>query len=444
MNPTGVFDLPENQILKAMTEEWNVGVAKSSGDHRKTKCTRCEGPIDTADYHFGCQKCIQLTSSTCVCMKCYDSNGICRVHKVELVKRTIKAWGALPRWQNYVDPGVEKGDDQLIQALKGNDLAKIDQFAGYQPLHVAAHLNLEAGAKLLIRHGASLEAKDQLNMTPLLVAIESGNIGIFKLLLESSVSITSASGNHATTAPHSAAANGRYDLISFILSQEVPVDLLSGRETALQIATLQGSMKCVKMLLAAGADPNANTGLYGAPLVSAARRKDNGKKLAEILLKHGANVEIKGGYQDGNNDEKDLTPLSTAVRLDHRDTLELLLQYGASIDAQDSGGLTCLMRASALGRVEILKVLLGRSADTEIQTSRVGITALLVAAMYGKEEVIDMLLESGASGIPPPSLGGKWKKLKKMSMFNELPAEKRALILKKLRAAKKKSKSAGK
>jgi len=437
-----------------MTGKWDKDVASISQKHReKSKCTRCEALIGATDYHYGCLKCIQPSSKTLVCKKCCDQDEICRIHKVELVKRYFKPWGDIPLAQNYVDSSVAKGDDELIQALKERDPERISHFAkdkkllnahgdfvhlGYTPLHVAAHLNLEDGARILIQHGAFLEPKDQWNMTPLLVAVQSGNVGVFKLLLDSGVSITSTSGNYASTALHVAAENGMYHLVTYILSQKVPVDIPSGRGSALQIATTFCSKKCVEILLAAGADPNAKEGLFGAPLISAARQRVSAKDLCEILLKQGAKVDIRGGHSLGGEKETDLTALSIAVRLNRRDVLELLLQYGAAIDAQDSGGLTALMRASALGRLENCRLLLDRGADTEILSGKgKGLTALLGAVMWGREDVVDLLLERGASAIPQSHIGGKWKSIEKSKTFKELSAERRVSILKKLRAAKK-------
>lgn len=455
---TGVLDLPGNETLKSMAEEFDKEAVSYSVRRKETKCTRCEASIGPAAHHYGCLKCIQPGDDTRVCQKCYDRDEICLSHKVELVKRYATSWPVIPSWQNYVDPAVAKGDDRLIQALKEKDQDRVGHFAkdrkllnaygdlvhlGYTPLHVAAHLNLEEGAKTLIQHGALLEPKDQLNMTPLLVAIQCGHIGIFKLLLDSGVSITSAGGQYASTALHMAAANGMYNLIAYILSQNVPVDLPSGRGTALQIASMAGSMKCVEMLLAAGADPNSKEGAYGAPLVSAARQAQgtDGRALCEILLKHRANVDIQGGIHGNKHDEKDLTPLSVAVRHAKRDVLELLLQYGADIDAKDESDFTVLMRASALGHLEICRILLDRRASLEGPGGKFKLSPLICAVTYGREDVVDLLLERGASAVPPSTMRGKWKTLEKWKGFKEVPVERRVSILKKVRAAKKKARA---
>ncbi|TVY44293.1 Ankyrin [Lachnellula subtilissima] len=438
---TSVLDLPGNETLKSMTEEFNKEAANFSLRRKEMECTRCEVLIGPVEQHYGCLRCSQSWNITRVCQKCYECDEICLIHKVELVKRYAKSWSGFPSGQNYVDPTVAKGDDHLIQALKENDQDRVGHFAkdskllnahgdlvhlGYTPLHVAAHLNLEEGARTLIQRGAHLEPKDQWDMTPLLVAVQCGNVGVFKLLLDSGVSITSISGKNASTALHVAASNGMYNIIAYILSRKVPVDLPSGRGTALQIATMAGSMRCVEILLAAGADPNAKEGVFGASLVSAARqeRETDGRALCEILLKHGANVDIQGGIQAGKRDEKDLTPLSIAVLRAKCDVLKLLLQYGADIDAKDLSGLTVLMQASIVGHLEVCRVLLDRRASLE-GTGTDALSPLIWAVAYGREEVVDLLLERGASAVPPPTMRGKWKALEKWKVFKEVPVERK-------------------
>jgi len=440
-----------------MTEEFNKEAANVSLRRTDIECTRCKALIGPVEHHYGCLRCSQSWNITCVCQKCYTCDEICLIHKVELVKRYVKSWSGLHAGQNYVDPTVAKGDDHLIQALKDNDQDRVGHFAkdskllnahgdlvhlGYTPLHVAAHLNLEEGARTLIQHGAHLEPKDQWDMTPLLVAVQCGNVGVFKVLLDSGVSITSASGKNASTALHVAASNGMYNLIAYILSLKVPVDLPSGRGTALQIATMAGSMRCVEILLAAGADPNAKEGAFGASLVSAARQKreTDGRALCEILLKHGADVDIQGGIQGGKRDEKDLTPLSVAVVRAKCDVLELLLQYGADIEAKDMLGLTALMQASAVGHLEVCRALLNRRASLE-GTGKEARSPLVWAVAFGREEVVDLLLERGASAVPPPIMRGKWKTLENWNMFKKVPVERKVSILKKVRAAKKRARA---
>ncbi|MFH1116261.1 MAG: ankyrin repeat domain-containing protein [Pseudomonadota bacterium] len=78
-------------------------------------------------------------------------------------------------------------------------------------------------------------------------------------------------------------------------------------------------------------------------------------------------------------------------------TADLLLRHGARVDARRGGdtGRTALMEAAARGRLETVKLLIGKGADLEVRLPN-GWTALSVAADEGRSRAAALLLKSGA------------------------------------------------
>jgi len=98
-------------------------------------------------------------------------------------------------------------------------------------------------------------------------------------------------------------------------------------DNALIGASRSGDAKAVKVLLAAGADPNQRWGV--------------------------------------NN----WTPLMHAIHKDQKASVEALIAGGADLNARDGNGMTALMMAAGYGYAEIVRLLLDHGADPYAETS---------------------------------------------------------------------------
>jgi ankyrin repeat protein len=138
------------------------------------------------------------------------------------------------------------------------------------------------------------------------------------------------------------------------------------------------------------------------------------------LLDDGANTEARGRYAE--------TALILAIYHSHRRTVRLLLDGSAKVDSMNASGITALCYAAArderidivqmlldnnadvdkrdgespplgfaafFGSVAILRLLIGRGADTEAM-NEYGDPALHAAAGAGMEKSVEILLEKGA------------------------------------------------
>jgi len=94
--------------------------------------------------------------------------------------------------------------------------------------------------------------------------------------------------------------------------------------------------------------------------------------------------------------ELKLKPLHVAAWRGHGEVVELLVDKGANLDAQDKLGWTALQRAADNGHGEVVKLLVEKGANLEAQDTY-GRTALHLAAQGGHGEVVKLLVEKGAN-----------------------------------------------
>jgi ankyrin repeat protein len=109
-----------------------------------------------------------------------------------------------------------------------------------------------------------------------------------------------------------------------------------GGQTVLQLAVLRGDVAMVGLLLGNGADfdvEDARTGM--TPLLTAAR--DGRHEIVEMLVRFGADINAKNRDDD--------TPLHLAAAGGHRATIDVLLKYRPDLEARNRQGRTAIQQA---------------------------------------------------------------------------------------------------
>lgn len=236
--------------------------------------------------------------------------------------------------------------------------------------------------------------------------------------------------------PHGKTKNGNPPLISAAMGNNVKgvkrlIDLkvdfeatdLNG-QTALYLTTAFNQPQIVKLLLEAGANPNAQDPESGYSALHRAVMPDMNNnardpEIARMLLEADADTEIKNEYGG--------TPLYDAAYARNIEFVKMLLKYKADPNAIDKDGYSILHRTAYQGDAEMVKVLLEAEADHTVTIKHNSLTEYLEgiddytpvkAASFGMEkcekkdrakylQIIDMLNE--ASGQKNLSEGASTK-----------------------------------
>jgi RNA polymerase sigma factor (sigma-70 family) len=118
--------------------------------------------------------------------------------------------------------------------------------------------------------------------------------------------------------------------------------------------------------------------------------------IADLLIDYGANVDART--------RSSMTPMHNAI-LGHRtDVVKLLVARGANVNAALASGLTPLHQAAMKGFTDIAEILLNTGAQVNAQ-SPAGRTPLHWAAINGHGEIVRLLLEKGANADLQDELG---------------------------------------
>lgn len=115
-------------------------------------------------------------------------------------------------------------------------------------------------------------------------------------------------------------------------------------------ACKRSQIATVRATLAAGADPNLAAKNGELPLTTAAAQvQDEVPAIVELLLSHGANVDVR--------DKDNETPLMIAARWNNCAVIEVLLKHNANVKLTNSSGETALDLAKWMDWEESTKLL---------------------------------------------------------------------------------------
>lgn len=177
-------------------------------------------------------------------------------------------------------------------------------------------------------------------------------------------------------------------LASLSLSLDIPDE--KGR-TPLMLACADGNEEITKILLTAGANPNAR-GLDGWTALKAAAWNRR-PACVKLLLSAGARLD-DGKEQEANQNG---TALIAAASRNSEESVRLLLDAGADPELHDWNGSTALIWAAVSSNEACARSLLEKGANPNTRSAaKRGETPLIAAATRGNAQIIKMLLKAGA------------------------------------------------
>lgn len=268
-------------------------------------------------------------------------------------------------------------------------------------LRVAVRRGWENVAELLLDQGARIAHSD------MFCAATSDSTGLLRLLI--------SKGPHdllerwGLRSLRMAVGKGNQDMVTFLFDKGVRPDS-SELNGLISSASMSGHEGVIRILLDAGADPKSAGENRLSPLQFAIKGRHEGT--VDLLLKAGAGLKPAA--------ENQLSLLQFAIKRGHEGIVNLLLEAGAdpeptllslAIQEKHEGIVkyllerynydpkrletSYLMEASQHGWHTVVELLLDRGLEIEAQDPD-GWTALLWAVKEGHEKVVQSLIQKGA------------------------------------------------
>lgn len=249
----------------------------------------------------------------------------------------------------------ERGDFPLVKSIiKATPTLINASLSHLTPLQEAVHHNRFEIATYLLAQGAAVNAKGSIGRTPLHYAAHDTNMVMVELLL---------------------AHNALID----------PLDDLG--VTPLHYAAVKNNFSIINALVASGANVNSCDENRWAPLHYAALH--NNVAAAALLLAYGANIHAKT--------ERDYTALHALGTPTAHDMAQLLIHCGANVNEDDDVGLTPLHYAANNDDFATIKLLISHGANIYKKDNHNLLTALDIAIVRNKREIINHLADKMAA-----------------------------------------------
>lgn len=349
---------------------------------------------------------------------------------------------------------IDKGaDKEVIANTHGNDEGT--------PLMYASMIGDIEMVKLLLSKGANVNAKNANSETPLMFITNEKNglpiynkVKIIELLLAKGA-YPNQKDYWGVTALKMAEETSQTDVLKALRGQKVSVKAQTAIKTdmegitlpansMLRLAIMEGNIDGVKEAIKNGEDINVHTDILGSPLAGACSRfcAKNNYEIVELLIANGADVNYpvttyegyngalgfatwragelykqskenrdykefikimelllkKGAKPDGVNYNEDLmTPLMVAAFTGCLESLQLLLEYGATVKDPRSGAPSLMIWATRGGtaeHTEIVRLLISKGANVHVKYE--GETPLSQAKALKLTPMINLLQKAGA------------------------------------------------
>ena len=300
---------------------------------------------------------------------------------------------------------------------------------GGTALHGAAFLGHADTARLLIENGADVNAGNYEGETPLNAAtvdweatefiagmlqieideerVKSGRTDVVELLDQQGAQLSAGKSNSRGDEICEAAAAGDIEAVKAQLVKGADPNARDSElgATPLSWATLFNHFEVAEFLIQKGADVNARnrdegTALHGAAFLGHA-------DIAALLIQEGADINARNAKGESPLDvsrvDWEITQLIASwleIELDQdevkagRTTVVEMLQQHSSTDTNRPGDDICFAVKS--GNVEAVKGLLENGADLDTGDSQFGVSPLSWAALLGKTEIAELLIQNGA------------------------------------------------
>ena len=308
---------------------------------------------------------------------------------------------------------------EVLKAVISGDAAQLNEIL--QSLNSTERVSVLAAQDYTDK---ALEEKNVIRIpcktTPLIVAVQTGNLDCVKVLLNYKADIDEQGESFKCRvfqpdavmrstyfpefeSPYTgpplflAAANGNLDILSYLLEQGANVNASSSANfswltrynlhwyTPLIIALRNGHIDAFTFLIDKGADVNLQDHQGYTALHHAVETKNF--YAVTCLVHNGADINLFTSSKH--------TPLMLACHSRNMETINFLLNKGADVNLQDHRGYTALHHAVESKNFDVVRCLVHNRADVNLFTSYKD-TPLMLACKSHNMDTINFLLNKGA------------------------------------------------
>ena len=178
-------------------------------------------------------------------------------------------------------------------------------------------------------------------------------------------------------------------VVQLVKMEFLPPDM--EHDQGIMVACRQNDDKLLEQHLNQPRNPNFEGANGITPLCAASLH--GSLKCVSLLIEAGANKD-----QGTTNNRATATPLFAAAFQGHLEVVRFLVESGANKDqGRTDDGATPLFMAAFKGNLEVVRFLVESGANKDQGTTDFGTTPLFIAAQNGRLEVVQFLIESGAN-----------------------------------------------
>jgi ankyrin repeat protein len=243
---------------------------------------------------------------------------------------------------------------------------------------------------LMIRVGVSLEFRINRFTTPLMLAVRENQFPIVRFLLRSKCNIEFKS-KERTVLTICMQYKECLKVAGLLVMAKANIHKLTYRKlTYLQHAARFNNLKCIELLILAGADVNQKIVNYRHPLSCplSGYRSHEVREIVEYLLSVGSKVDVP--------DENGETALMHACKANDVECVELLINARADVNHRNNQLVTPLLYACEESSKVSVKLLLEARANPNY-IDEYGVSPLMKVPLYKDcSEVFRYLLQAGA------------------------------------------------
>jgi ankyrin repeat protein len=207
-------------------------------------------------------------------------------------------------------------------------------------LHEAVRANDAGHLVLLLEQGQAVNETDFVLGTPLHVAVAQGSVPLAKILISHGADVEAPSEDRGARAIHLAANFGDLEILNMMLDAGADIEAIDQTgQTPLLIAAATNNLKAVKGLLDRGADKEAReSGKGQTPLMRACRL--GYLEIAVALVTNGA--DINAADDAGRSPLKLAATANSYIGVGDGALIEYLVKNGADLNMKESTGHTAL------------------------------------------------------------------------------------------------------